>query len=285
MVPVVSLERQLGSSTGVGATAAGGSLPQVADWMKWIVSPAMQIDPRVEMRLLCFPFAGSAGAEFREWAPAVPPEIDVCAIQLPGRGARWNEVPVSNMATLVARMAADLQPLLSIPFALLGHSMGAILAFELARHLRRTGSHQPVHVFASGARAPHLPDPEPPASGLPDADFLARLKTLNGFPAELRDNDEFLRLVLPTLRADVLMCDTYRVTADAPLDCPLTALGGLDDTRVPRAHVAAWAGYTQNRFRLRFFAGDHFFITNSRAQVVSAVLAELTRPVAARRPS
>ena len=170
---------------------------------------------------------------------------------------------------------ADLHPLLNRPVALFGHSMGAAVAYEFARQLSRTTADRPAHLFVSGFRAPHIPDQDPPISELPDAQLLQRVASLNGFEPAILGNAEFVRLILPTLRADIELCDTYRPSAGLPLDCPISAFGGRDDHRTPAAHVAAWRAHTTGRFRLRFFPGDHFFITSARDEVLRVITGEL----------
>lgn len=234
-----------------------------------------------EIRLFCFPYAGAGAAAFRTWQRWFPPEIEIRGIDLPGRASRWAEPPLNAMAALVAVLAGDLAPLLDVPFAFFGHSMGALVAFELARHLRRRGRPLPFHLIVSAARAPQIPDPEPPLSMLPDGALLAHLIRLNGFPAEILRNPEFLKLMLPVFRADITLCDAYRPAADAPLECPISAFGGLQDNRVPGAHLAAWKAHTQAAFRLRFFPGDHFYLSGIPDQVSAAVVRELSAKVPA----
>src|SRR5262245_53203055 len=122
---------------------------------------------RVRMRLFCFPYAGAGAAVFRDWPRWFPPEIEICPVALRGRDSRWQEPPIDRMAVLVERLATELLPFLDMPYALVGHSMGGIVAFELARHLQWNRGQGPVHLIVSAARAPQIPDPEPPYSVLP----------------------------------------------------------------------------------------------------------------------
>jgi medium-chain acyl-[acyl-carrier-protein] hydrolase len=179
------------------------------------------------------------------------------------------------MPDLLEHLTRDLLPLLDVPFAFFGHSMGALVAYEFARHLHDRFGTVPRHVFVSAARAPHLPDPDPPMSTLPDSAFLEQMTSLNGFPVELRNNHEFLQLILPTLRADIALCDSYSYVPGDPLPCPITVFGGRDDRRVTRAHLTSWAVHTAGRFRIRFCAGDHFFLASAHRQVIRAMRADL----------
>jgi len=248
----------------------------VPAWVKWIGGALRESDERVRMRLFCFPYAGGSSSVYSNWHSAFPPEVEICPIQMPGRGNRWGEPPLSRMTTLVERLATDLHPLLNLPFAFFGHSMGALVAFELARKIRGWTGESPVLLLVSGARAPQIPDPEPPISALPDAAFLHRLIRLNGFPPEILENKEFIQAILPSLRADVALCETYRPAPGLLLDLPITAYGGYQDSRVPPFHVSAWRAQTTGRFRLRFFPGDHFlFFRSPRKDLTNTILEEL----------
>ena len=251
----------------------------VPAWVKWMAGESRESSEQVRLRLFCFPYAGGSASVYREWYSAFPPEIELLPIQMPGRENRWSEEPINRMSTLVERLATDLHPLMNLPFAFFGHSMGAIVAFELARQVRRWTGESPIHLLISGARAPQIPDPDPPISGLPDAAFLHQLIRLNGFPAEVIGNKEFLQAILPSLRADVTLCETYFPAPGPLLNLPITAYGGYQDSRVPPFHVAAWRAQTTGRFRLHFFPGDHFLFLRNRT-LIDAVLGELNEHVA-----
>jgi len=263
--------------------ASAGSSASAPEWSKWVFGASRESSARTKCRLFCFPHAGGTGSDYRKWPAEFPPEIEVLPIQLPGRGNRWNEPPIERMTVLVESLASALVPRLDLPFAFFGHSMGCFVAYELAHFLYRNYGAGPVSLFASGARAPHLADPEPSASALPDSAFLEKMKMLNGFPPELRNNDEFLRMILPFLRADIGICDHYRIAPGMPLPCPITALGGRDDRRVTGVHLAAWMVHTESRFRIRFFPGDHFFIGPARRQVTRVIADEVLELLAAAR--
>ena len=272
-----------GISSRLKPAASADLSASAPEWSKWVFGSSREAPSRPKCRLFCFPHAGGTGSDYRKWPADFPPEIEVLPIQLPGRGNRWNEAPIERMTVLVESLASALAPRLDLPFAFFGHSMGCFVAYELARFLYRHAGVGPFFLFASAARAPHLSDPEPSASALPDSAFLAKMKMLNGFPLELRNNDEFLRLILPVLRADMSICDHYHPAPDSPLPCPITALGGRDDRRVTGVHLAGWMVYTESRFRIRFFPGDHFFIGPARRQVTRVIASEVLECLAAAR--
>lgn len=213
----------------------------------------------VTARLVCLPHAGGSAACFMPWSRLAPAGLEVCAVRYPGREANYPDAPFSSLEPLVADLAAAIDPLLPQPFALLGHSMGALVAFELARLLRRRGRPSPVHVFVSAHPAPQIAGPvvrEAPS----DAVLRRLLADLHGAEAALLEHDELVALILPRLRADLAVCATYAYRPEAPLGCPITALGGLDDCHVSETLLAAWRLQTQREFAIRMFPGNHFFL-------------------------
>ncbi|HWC98902.1 MAG TPA: thioesterase domain-containing protein [Candidatus Sulfopaludibacter sp.] len=208
-------------------------------------------------RLFCFPFAGGGAT----WFPAP----NACPVRLPGRESRLAEAQFEKMRPLVEALAAAIEPYLDLPYAFFGHSMGAAVAFELTRELRRRGRALPRILIASAARAPqfrrgHVPTPAPS-----DADFLAELRRLGGMPDEVLDDPALLHTILPALRADATLYRNYSYTDDAPLDCPIRAYGGIDDTRITREHLDAWSEQTTANFATRLFPGGHFYFKQSEA--------------------
>jgi medium-chain acyl-[acyl-carrier-protein] hydrolase len=223
-------------------------------------------------RLFCFPYAGGGASSFRSWQPLLPEQIELCAMRLPGRDGRVAVPAFQRMAPLVAHLVNALRSRLDLPFALFGHSMGALVAFEVARQLRRERLPAPCHLFVSGFRAPQLPDDGQSIHELPDGPFRDELRRLGGTPPAILDDAELMELVLPNLRADFAVCETYAYTPEAPLDCPVTAFGGRDDVEVSRADLAAWRAQTRGAFKIRQFAGDHFFLNTLTNRVVQAML-------------
>jgi surfactin synthase thioesterase subunit len=231
------------------------------------------LDPR--LRLVCFPYAGGGVSIFREWPRALPPEVEVCSIELPGRDTLFGQPPVSRLPELVELVRASFNSLSDLPVVLFGHSLGALLAFELARALRREGSSLPTALCVSGHRAPHLPDPRRPLHPLPDAEFAAELHRLQGTTPEVLANQQLMDLFLPLLRADFALAETYRYDPEPPLPIPFLAWGGLDDAEVSPAEIAAWEQHTSRRFRIRLLPGSHFFLHSAAGPLLEALGEEL----------
>lgn len=237
-------------------------------------------EPRARLNLFCFPYAGGGAQVFRNWQAAFPPSagVQVWLVQYPGRGGRMREQPFTSIGPLVEAAAAALLPLTRKPFAFFGHSMGATVAFELARLLRAAHGLQPRHLFVSGRRAPHVPETDSLTYALPDDQFVAELRRLNGTPAELLEHPELMQLMLPVLRADFRLTETYAYTPRPPLGCPISVFGGLRDGEVTREHLAGWCEHTTGPCSVRMFDGDHFFLLSDERQIVDAVRRELSRP-------
>ena len=181
------------------------------------------------------------------------------------------------MDALVGPLADAVLPGLDRPFAIFGHSMGALIGFELARRLRRLGAPEPVHLFFSARRAPHVPDPRPPLHTLPDHDLVAQLtQRYNGMPRAVLESPELLRMFVPVIRADLTLTETYDYRPEEPLACPISAFGGLDDGAVTRDDLSAWGDQTRGSFTLRMLPGGHFFLQTLRKRLLSAIVADLT---------
>ncbi len=225
---------------------------------KWLSCP--RPDPAAPMRLWCLPFAGGGAAVWHPWAARLAGSAEIVGVRLPGRENRIAERPVSEFEPLVAAIADELAPHVHERDVLCGHSLGAILAFEVARELRARRLPGPAGLVVAGARAPHLPRTEPDLRHLPDDNFVAQVdRRYGGIPPTVRENREFLDLFLPALRADLTIFETYRHTAAPALAVPLLALGGSDDLHVSRAQVLAWGAHTTGIFSVDFFRGGHFF--------------------------
>jgi surfactin synthase thioesterase subunit len=229
----------------------------------------------VALRLFCLPYAGGGANIFRSWSNLLPSLIEVCPIQLPGRGGRWLESPFTNVSLLAQAIARELVPYLDKPFALFGHSMGAIIGFELAHQLRNEQIIEPVHLFVSGCRAPQIPSSEQPSFDLPEVEFLNKLRGLGGSSDGVLDDPKFTKLLLPLLRADFEMIQTYRYSRQEPLACPITALGGLQDHVVKHEELKAWREQTTGVFSLRLFPGNHFFIHTAQVLLLETLSREM----------
>ena len=237
----------------------------------WTVVPKPSIDPSV--RLFCFPYAGGSATIYRSWADVFPPAIEVHCVQLPGREWRLKEPPFDHLEPLVAELIDVVDG--STPYALFGHSLGALIAFELARALRREGRPGPARLLVSAHRAPQLPREEPDIHDADDEVFAAGLKTLRGTPEELLANEELMELLLPILRADFAIAETYDYYDEPPLSCAITAFGGLADHVTTREKLEPWRAQTSGDFVLRMIPGGHFFVNESRDLILRAVFQDL----------
>lgn len=234
-------------------------------------------DPQARLRLFCFPYAGGNALLFRDWHEELPVNVEICPVQLPGRGSRMHEPPFTHLFPLVEAAAEQLLPCFDKPFAFFGHSLGAIISFELTRQLRRMNGPLPCHLFVSGSRAPQLRDPHLPSYNLPDAEFLQWLHDLKGTPAEVFANPELMKLVLPVVRADISVCQTYVYSEEPPLPVSLTVYGGLNDEDVSRDFLELWHRQTTRAFKVRMLPGDHFFLNTSRRYFFQVLREDLKR--------
>jgi medium-chain acyl-[acyl-carrier-protein] hydrolase len=235
----------------------------------WIKRP--KPNPGARSRLFCFPYSGAGASVYYPWAGLLPEEVETCAVQLPGRENRLSEKPVASMKELVETAASGLLPYLDKPFVFFGHSMGALLCFELARFLYNHFHLCPNHLFVSGHKAPHLARTAEPIHMLPEPEFLAEVCKLNGMAREVVKSDELMQLILPILRADFTICETYAYEESGPIQCPITALGGLQDGLADVRSLAAWVEHTKGPFSVRIFPGDHFYIHTERAALLKAI--------------
>jgi len=240
---------------------------------KWFVRP--QVKPEAKSRLFFFPYAGGAPAVFTKWCADLPSHIEGIVVHYPGRGSRFNEPVINDMSRMVADLAQNIQPLLDKPFPFFGHSMGGLIAFELARKLRTQHLQTPSQLFISACDAPHLPDANQKIHQLPDDEFLHELDQLNGIPGELK-NPEVMSLLLPIVRADFQLVENYEYQPDEPFDFPILAFGALNDPRVNRERIEAWSIHTKAKFVSQFFPGNHFFINETKEDILKRIIHETT---------
>jgi len=239
----------------------------------WLASS--RLNSQASLRLFCFPYAGGGTAIYRSWAASLPAEVEVCAVQLPGRGTRLREPLATSLLPLVRQAAREMLPLFDRPFAFFGHSMGAITSFEMARHLRDEYDLHASQLFVSGRSEPRLQSTSRPIHLLPEAEFIEELRRLNGTPREALENEELMQLMLPVLRADFSVCETYSYTHGAALDCPITAFGGMQDPDIGRERLEGWGAHTGGSFVLRMLPGDHFFIHTAQHMLLASLGREL----------
>ena len=242
--------------------------------------PCLRTNLNAHVRLFCFPYAGGNASVFRTWADSLSQVVELFAVELPGRGARLRETTQDNLEPLVQELAHSLTPYFDRPFAFFGHSMGALIGFELARFLRRYQKAAPIHLFISGHIAPQLPRNHKCIHALPESAFIEELRNLNGTPESVLENKELMQLLLPILRADFRICETYQYLPESPLDCPMTVLGGLQDVDVSQESLAAWQEQTSAAFEIRMFSGDHFFFQTRQAAFLKVFSDEIEQMVA-----
>ncbi|MBV9689306.1 MAG: thioesterase [Ktedonobacteraceae bacterium] len=234
----------------------------------WIVR--YRQNEQARLRLFCFPYAGGGASIFRPWLDGLPSEVELCGIQLPGRENRLAEPAYTRLAPLVQRLADALYPYLDRPFAFYGHSMGALVSFELARQLRRTHDKHPVCLYLAAYRAPQLPNPNIKIYHLPSEVFKVVLRA-EGIPDMILQNEELMQAMLPTLRADFELCDTYEYREEPPLACPFTIFGGLEDVRVHAADLEAWSLHSSTTCSQFLFSGSHFFLHAAQHLLLAAI--------------
>ncbi|PCG84638.1 putative thioesterase [Streptomyces sp. WZ.A104] len=242
----------------------------------WIKRP--RVLPEARARLFCVPHGGGGPSSFARWVPGLAPEVEVCLIHLPGRESRLREEPLTDLRLIAAHIAEAMAPLLDRPFALLGHSMGAIIGYEAALLLPAA----PSHVFASASPPPHGVEEEPPVSHLPDAEFLAEVRrSYDGIPDVVWNDADLMALMLPSLRSDFAAYEEYRWRPSEPLPCPVTVLGGKDDPLAPVGTLSDWSRLTSGICRTLLFDGGHFYLNEARPQVQDLVREALTTPAPA----
>lgn len=217
------------------------------------------------IQLFCFPHAGAGALAFREWQKALGAEIQVRPVEMPGRGARRNEPPVRSIESLIGILVAELASEMTPPYAVFGHSLGAVLAFEVLCKYLRSGGPEPVRIFVSAHRAPHLPPAARPLYHLPDRDLARELNRLGSAAAHLLENPELRRIFFPVLRADLELSDTYCTPPpQRAFTCPITALAPTEDLRVRPHEVRAWAEWTAGEFDCVMMRGGHFYLEDPR---------------------
>lgn len=228
-------------------------------------------NPNAIARLFCFPYAGGGPHIYRNWPQMLPHAVEFFAVQLPGQGARLRERPYTDIANAVEDLLGPLERYLDKPISLFGHSLGALICFELALRLRDKHGIEPGLLIVSGRGAPQIPSNAALTYNLPDRELINELQRLNGTPREVLDHPELMELMLPKIRADFQISETYNFVKKPPLNCPITVMGGADDQDVPRDSLEAWNEHTKGRFTLHMLPGDHFMIHSAEAAVVNLV--------------
>lgn len=228
------------------------------------------------MRLICLPYAGGSASIYRS-LPKLLPSIEIYAVELPGRGRRLSEPAHESMESLVQALLLELRSLLHAPFAFFGHSMGASIAFELALSMPEAARAHLRHLFLSARQAPGHPACSTTLHILDDKAFREGLREMNGTPAAALENDELMSLIMPTLRADFTLIETYRPQLKRCVPVDITAFAGTRDTSVPMASVADWQHVTYGEFAFHSVDGGHFFLEKSMP-VIAEIIASRIDP-------
>ncbi len=228
------------------------------------------------VKLFCFPYAGASAMFYARWRRALPAWLDVRPVELPGRGARFGEPLHEHLAPLVEQLVTELRADVHTPYAFFGHSLGALIAFEVTHAMRLLGLPQPKALFLSGASAPGHRDDERYTRLSTDADLIDELRRLGGTAAEVIHSPELMAMVLPVLRADFRLCSGYGPLDRPPLECAVHVLGG-DGDYMDEAALQAWGSETLGAFSCTSFVGDHFFLQAREAQVLDHLCTRLAR--------
>lgn len=236
---------------------------------KWLLQGTTQ--QAVHLRLFCFPHAGGNANNYIHWQNSLSPGIQLCVLQLPGRGSRIQDAALDSMDDLVAAIVEGISPYLDKPFAFFGHSMGAIVAYEVSQRLRALNKAMPRQLLVSSCRGPGIPRPYADIHALPFDELLASLGELNGTPTEALANRELMTMMEPSIRADFKIIETRVYTEQAPLNLPITALGGKQDPSVSAQDLQAWRQHTDSGFWLKLFDGDHFYHVSSEQALLRQI--------------
>jgi surfactin synthase thioesterase subunit len=261
--------------TGMSATHVSGAFVRRNPYIRQAVQPS----PRV--RLVCMPHVGGGASAFAAWPDRLPAEVEVLAVQPPGREDRLKEKPVARVGSLIAALTHVLRPYSDLPLAFFGHSAGAALAFELAQTLHQSGGAEPVQLFLSGHPAPGANRPEQ-LHDLPDDEFERRVRSLGGTQDELFADPDMARYLLRVMRADFTLWEKHTASAGEPLPAHITVLGGQQDPRADPAELDAWRTRTRGRFRKSILPGGHFYLNSQRDALLDIITEDLLRATAPR---
>ncbi len=245
----------------------------------WFQVLGSQLQTHPKARLFCLPYAGGAASAFSSWQQSMPAGIEVCAVQLPGRGSRLIEPCFTQLQPLVGALTEAILPYVNDgDYYLYGHSMGARLTYELACALDKRGATLPKQLFLSGARAPQTARRKRALHSLPHDEFLQELAALNGTPKEMLEHKELMELAIPILRADFEVCETWPQQLDHQLDIPLRVFGGLEDPGVLLEDLDAWQQASSGPFKRHVFPGDHFFINPQKEKLLGLIARYILDP-------
>jgi len=239
--------------------------------------------PGAAIRLLCLPHAGAGATVYRTWGAGFPEGVGVVPVQPPGREKRRREPPLSSAGEVARQLAADVIETVEPPYAIFGHSIGALCAFELARQIRRLGGTEPVRLFVSGRQSPQLPIERTQLSGLSVDELAVVLRGLGGTPEEVLARPDLLRLIQPLLEADFAINEIYTYLPEPPLAVPITTFAATQDRSGDRERMATWREQTSAAFATHTVSGGHFAVFDRAQDVISQIAADL-RPWSLSRP-
>lgn len=229
-----------------------------------------------ELRLFCFPHAGGGASSYHGWKAHLPVSIELCAVQPPGREGRFREPLCRTMDSLLDQLQSEIVPLLDLPAAFFGYSVGAVVAFALALRLKEQAKAAPVHLCVAACPSPRLNVERALRSSMSDSEFESRVLELNEYAPELIEHRELLELMIPVMRADMQIVESLRLGCQLLLSCPIYAVAGDADPRILRAHLEHWGTLTTGPFESRVFPGGHFFIRNNLAEAIASIITQLS---------
>ncbi|MEM8637300.1 MAG: thioesterase domain-containing protein [Cyanobacteria bacterium P01_G01_bin.54] len=245
-----------------------------ADWDDWLIE--IKPNPTATCRLFCLPYNGGSITAFDTWPEALPETVAVYGIQLPGGVDRRHEAPLPTIDAVVQALVPPLLPYLDRPFALYGHSLGALVAFELACAMRQTGDRQPLHLFVGAWGTPHLPNPYPHLQHHTDAEIIAQILPLVDVPPTILSHAKTMQVLLPLLKTGAQLHEDYQYAPRDPLDCPISALRGEADQVITTAAIQAWQQHTCKGFQAQVFPGNHLFLHQAQSLLLDYLTQQLT---------
>lgn len=222
--------------------------------------------PNAEMTLFCFPHAGGTRDLYKDWKDIIDSRFDICVLNLPGRGKKTLEAPFNNMINLIDTIKLDIQQMLDKPFIFFGHSMGGLVCYELAKTIEKELKKLPNHIYVSSYPAPHLLNKNLIQDDISDDNLIDKLKTLNGTPKEILANNKFAKILLPIIRADFKVLNSYEFISSNRLNCQITAIIGTNDN-LDIEQARAWSKHTFLSFSLKTFVGDHFYLNSENVKL------------------
>ena len=232
--------------------------------------------PNASMRIICVPYAGGGASVFRHWHKAISDDVEICSVQLPGRENRFLEPAIDRIQPLIDELFWAILPLINDkPYALFGHSLGALICFELTRKVRSKGLAHPSHLFVSAREAPQLTPTRPPIHNLPEDKFIEAIESYGGTPESVLKSPELRPILLTLLRADLAINETYDYTHDLPFDIPISAFAGLQDPLIKLDSVDSWKAQTSGAFQLRIVQGNHFFMRDAYEKMLAYMKVDL----------